>query len=285
MQHTIEIYQAIILGIIQGATEFLPISSTGHLRLIPRLFGWNDAGLAFDVALHAGTLLAVISYFWRDWIDVMRPVVNAALRKPHTASPHFGRNLFWGIAIGCIPAGIAGLLLKDTIDRMEQSRSMDTTVMITVASMLIVVGFIMYASDKYGSKKKKNLAQMNFFDWVFIGLAQAVALIPGVSRSGATISAGLYRGMDRDAAARFSFLLSTPIILVATFAHIPEIIQEGIPKDQLTAFIVGMISSAIVGYIAIRFLLGYLRKHSLNIFVWYRLALGIFILSFTVFRI
>lgn len=279
MQHPIEIYQAIILGIVQGATEFLPISSTGHLRLIPRLFGWNDAGLAFDVALHAGTLLAVISYFWRDWIDVMRPVVNSALRKPHAASPHFGRNLFWGIVIGCIPAGVFGLLLKDTIDRFEQSPSLDTQVMVIVASMLIVVGIVMYACDKYGSKKKKKLAQMSFMDWIFIGLAQAAALVPGVSRSGATISAGLFRGMDRDAAARFSFLLSTPIILVATLAHIPEIMHEGIPHDQLMAFIAGVISSAIVGYIAIRFLLGYLRKHSVNVFVWYRLALGIFILS------
>jgi len=284
LHHTIEIYQAIILGIVQGATEFLPISSTGHLRLIPRLFGWNDAGLAFDVALHAGTLLAVISYFWRDWIDVLRPVMNAALRKPQAANPELGKNLFWGIVIGCIPAGIAGLFLKDAIDRMEQSRSMDTAVMIIVASMLIVVAIIMYACDKYGSKKKR-LAQMGLFDYVFIGIAQAVALIPGVSRSGATISAGLFRGMDRDAAARFSFLLSTPVILVATLVHIPEIMQKGIPQGQMAAFSTGVVSSALVGYFAIKFLLGYLRKHSVNIFVWYRLALGIFILSAVAFKI
>ncbi|MEN6521368.1 MAG: undecaprenyl-diphosphatase UppP [Armatimonadota bacterium] len=270
------VLHAIILGIVQGATEFLPISSTGHLRLIPRLFGWNDAGITFDVALHAGTLLAVISYFWRDWIDLLRPLV---LRKPQTANPGLGQNLFWGLVIGCIPAGIFGLLLNDTIDRIEQTKSLDTWVMIVVASMLIVVGCIMYACDKYGSKKKKKLAQMCFMDWVVIGFAQAAALVPGVSRSGATISAGLARGMDRDAAARFSFLLSTPIILAAALVHIPDILHKGIPQDQRMAFAAGIISSAIVGYIAIRFLLGYLRKHSINVFVWYRLALGVFILS------
>ncbi|MEN6372970.1 MAG: undecaprenyl-diphosphatase UppP [Armatimonadota bacterium] len=274
------VLHAIILGIVQGATEFLPISSTGHLRLIPRLFGWSDAGITFDVALHFGTLLAVISYFWRDWIDVLRPVVNTALRKPHAASPRFGRNLFWGIVIGCVPAGIFGLLLNDTIDRIEQTKSLDTQVMLVVASMLIVVGIIMYACDKYGSKKKKKLAQMCFMDWVAIGFAQAAALVPGVSRSGATISAGLARGMDRDSAARFSFLLSTPIILAAALTHAKDIMHGGIPHNEVTAFIAGVVSSAVVGYITIRFLLGYLRKHSVNVFVWYRLALGVFILLF-----
>lgn len=274
MSHTIHVYQAIILGIVQGITEFLPVSSTGHLRLIPRLFGWPDAGVSFDIALHTGTLIALLTYFWRDWIDVLRPVVGTVLGKKPKVSPHFGRNLFWGIVVGCIPAAVAGAILHDTIDRIEGSKSLNHQVMAVVAGALIVVGIILWAADKYGSKKKQKLAQMNFADWIVIGLAQAVALIPGVSRSGATISAGLFRGLSRDAAARFSFLLSTPVFMGAAALKFKDILETGIPQAEKAPFAAGMVSSAIVGYLVIRFLLSYLRKHSMNVFVWYRIALG-----------
>lgn len=289
MPHTIPdpipIYQAIILGIVQGITEFLPISSTGHLRLIPRLLGWQDGGFTFDAALHTGTLLAVLIYFWRDWIEVLKPVARAAMGKHHVASPHFGRNLFWGIVIGCIPAGMAALLLKDTIDRIEHADSLNTVVMAVVSAALILVAFILYAADKHGSKKKKRLAQMNFLDWVIIGVAQAVALVPGVSRSGATISAGLFRGLDRNTAARFSFLLSTPIFLAGALLHILDVAKQGMSPQEIAPSLAGAISSAIVGIIVIRFLLNYLRRHSVNIFVWYRIALGVIVLTLIVFDV
>lgn len=273
------------MGAVQGITEFLPVSSTGHLRIIPRLFGWNDAGLAFDAALHTGTLLALLVYFWRDWIDVLRPVVARLRPGSPPINPRFGHNLFWGIIIGCIPAGIAGILLDDTIDAFEQSPNLNNHVMVVVASALILVGLVLYAADKYGSKEKKKLADMNFVDWVVIGLAQAVALVPGVSRSGATISAGLFRSLDRAAAARFSFLLSTPIFIGVAILHIYKLTETGMTPEQIAPFTAGLITSAVVGYAAIGFLLGYLRRHGVNLFVWYRLALGIFIFSLVTARI
>lgn len=277
--HHLHVYQAIILGAVQGITEFLPISSTGHLRLIPRLFGWSDAGTTFDVALHVGTLIALLTYFWRDWIDVLRPVGCALTGRKQQVSPHFGRNLLWGIIIGCIPAAVAGILLDKKLEAIESNPAMDRTVMAVVAAALIVVGIILWAADKYGNKRKQKLAQMTFFDWVFIGLAQAVALIPGVSRSGSTMSVGLMRGLNRDAAARFSFLLSTPVILGAAAMKLKDVVRDGIPAGEAAPFAAGIISSTIVGYVVIRFLLAYLRDHNVNVFVWYRIALGAAIIT------
>lgn len=273
----IPIYQAVILGIVQGITEFLPISSTGHLRLIPRIFGWHDAGLAFDVALHTGTLLAILVYFRRDWADLIGPVFSRQQGR-------YG-NLLFGIIIGCIPAAIAGKLLDDTIDRFEQTKSLDNAVMIVVASALILVGILLYAADRFGSKRKTKLAQIRAIDWITIGLAQAVALIPGVSRSGATITAGLARGLDRNTAARFSFLLSTPIFIGVAGLHILDLAKAGMPKAEIAPFIVGMVTSAVVGYAVIGFLLGFVRRHSYNGFVWYRIALGVAIFALVAARV
>jgi len=279
----IPIYQAIILGIVQGITEPLPISSTGHLRLFPRFFGWDDAGLAFDIALHAGTLIAIVAYFWRDWTEIIR-AASAKLRGQQIEdNPYIKPNLLWGLIIGCIPAGIIGLLLNDSIDSIEQNPALNNQVMIVVASMLIIVGGVIFASDRYGAKKR-HIGHMNIADWLVIGFAQAIALIPGVSRSGATMSAGLIRGLERDAAARFSFLLSAPIVFAATMKHVVELMHEGMPQNQILPFIVGTVTSAVVGYAAIKFLLGYVRKHNFNIFVWYRLALGVFILILVAVR-
>lgn len=279
------IYQAIILGIVQGITEFLPVSSTAHLRILPRLLGWHDYGLSFDAALHTGTLLAVVTYFWRDWIDVMRPIIATLRRRPHAASHHFGRNLFWGIVIGCIPAGVAAVLLNGTIDRIESTKALDNHVMATVASALVLFALLLYMADRHGAKKKKKLAHMNFVDWVVIGIAQAMALIPGVSRSGATITAGLFRSLDRDTAARFSFLLSTPIFFGGAVLHIHEVFADGLDPGEVASSVAGMISAAAVGFVVIRFLLSYVRRHNLNVFVWYRLALGAAIALLLLLRI
>lgn len=275
----LHLYQAIVLGVVQGVTEFLPISSTGHLRLIPRVFHWPDVGPTFDVALHFGTLLALLTYFWRDWIDVLRPVAAAIRGERRAASPHFGRSLFWGILIGCIPAVIAGYVFNKRIEQIETDSQLDTAVMATVAAALVIVAVLLWAADRFGSKRKKKLAHMSFFDWIAIGTAQAVALIPGVSRSGATITVGLACGLDRDAAARFSFLLSTPIFIGAAALKLADVLQAGFPRAEVAPFVAGMVSATVVGYFVIRWLLGYVRQHSMNVFVWYRLALGAAILA------
>lgn len=279
---SVNIFHAVILGIVQGITEFLPISSTGHLLLVQKLAGWHFANAyTFDAALHIGTLIALLSYFWRDWIELLRPLTNVITKKPHPASPRFGRNLFWGIIIGCIPAGIAGMLINSKMDAIVDDPSKTLTVMTVIASALVVVGLLMWVADKYGSKRKRKLAQMNFVDWVMIGLAQACALIPGVSRSGATISAGLGRGLERDAAARFSFLLSTPIFIGMTALKLKDILE--VSPSELRALaaplLVGIVTSAVVGYLVIKFLLNYLSKHNVNVFVWYRVVFGALLLA------
>lgn len=265
---------AIILGIVQGITEFLPISSTGHLVLIPRLFGWQDMGLSFDVALHVGTLLALIAFFWRDWIDI----ICSGFGRPQSrhGDARAPMWLLWGIIVACIPAAVAGKLWEKKFDAMLTDPSKDHIMMLIIAIAMITVSFLIYAADHYG-RKRRMLAQMNFTDWILIGLAQACALIPGVSRSGATISAGLARDLDRDAAARFSFLLSTPVILGAAAMQAKHILH--IPAAERLPFAAGVISSAIVGYLVIAFLLSYIRKHNLNVFVWYRIAFGLILLA------
>jgi undecaprenyl-diphosphatase len=238
--------------------------------------GWQDAGLAFDAALHTGTLLALLVYFWRDWIDLFRPILRS---KAHVANPHLGRGLLWGIIIGCIPAGIAGFLVNDRLDAIETNPALNTTVMIVVSIALIVAGIVLYLADKYGGTSKRKLSQMTFFDYIAIGFAQAVALVWGVSRSGATISAGRLCSLDRDAAARFSFLLSTPIFMAVAAFHAKDVFEQGIKAGELAPSIAGIISATIVGLLAIRFLLGYVRRHNLNLFAWYRIALGSIILT------
>jgi undecaprenyl-diphosphatase len=268
------VFHAIVLGIVQGITEFLPISSTGHLVLIPRLLHWPEQGLTFDVALHVGTLIALLVYFRRDWADI----IMAAFGHPQTKTGESRgpRWLLWGIIIATIPAAVAGKLWDKKFETMLDTET--SKMMFIVAGAMVVFALVIYAADKIG-RKRRSLGQMNFVDWILIGLAQAVALIPGVSRSGATISAGLFRNLDRDSAARFSFLLSTPIILGAAALKLKDVMKTGLPADERTPFVAGILTSAVVGYIVIAFLLSYLRRHNLNVVVWYRLAFGVILLA------
>ncbi len=247
--------EALILGIVQGLTEFLPVSSTAHLILLPWFFKWSGDldTLTFDVALHAGTLLALVLCFWRDWIEMLTSK----------------RRLFFLIIIASIPAGIAGVLFGDIIE--ENLRS---PYIISIA--LVVGGIIMFLSEKMF--KYRSIENLKLFDAVLIGLSQAVALVPGVSRSGITISAGLFRGLDRSSAARFSFLLSTPIIAGATLLHAKKM-MTGTNHYNLSLFMVGVAASAITGYAAITFLMSFFRKYSLNAFVYYRFFLAAVIIS------
>lgn len=260
--------QAIILGIVQGLTEFLPISSTAHLILVPWLFGWQDPGLAFDVILHLGTLTGIIAFFWRDFYRMFTGMI---LRNSSSIHEHIvDRKIGWYIVIGTIPAGLAGLLFKDWVETVLRNPSI-------IAVTLILFALLLWWAEQRG-KKKRDLAHVNILDTIVIGAAQALALIPGVSRSGITITAGLFRDLERATAARFAFLLSTPIILAGGLLSFIDVYQTGFPQEMLWPSFGGFIASAVSGFLAIKYLLLFLGRQKVNLFVYYRILLGIFIL-------
>jgi undecaprenyl-diphosphatase len=241
---------ALILGIVQGITEFLPVSSTAHLILFPWFFKWSGEvdTLTFDVALHAGTLFALILCFWKDWLDLI-------FKK---------QKLFGMIILASIPAGAAGFFLNDIAENYLREP-------LLISVMLVIVGIVMLISEK--ANRHRDLKNTGFKDAIIVGIAQAFAIIPGVSRSGITISAGLFRGFEREAAARFSFLLSTPIIAGATILHLKGALYNHMNYD-LRLFSIGITTSFITGFIAIKFLLNFLRRYPLNLFVYYRFILS-----------
>ena len=258
------IIQAIILGVIQGLTEFIPVSSSGHLIAVPRLMGWQDMGLSFDVALHLGTLVAVIAYFRKDWVRILSGFIG---RRRHTQITAESRLLI-PILVACVPAAIVGYLWDDFIEQTLRQ-------WYWVAGALVLIAFVMLAAERV-SKRTRSLAEMNYVDYVIIGCAQALALFPGVSRSGITITAGLFRDIERATAARFSFLMSTPIIVGAGVLKLKDVFQAGLPADEVVLFVVGFVAAALSGYAAIRFLMNYLRRASLNVFIVYRIAFAAF---------
>lgn len=262
------IIEAIFLGIVQGLTEFLPISSSGHLILAEWATGWKGElidSLTFDVALHVGTLTAVLWYFWRDWLQLGK----ASFRVLQGKAPQHEARLVWYIALATIPAVIAGLTLEHTVETIFRNP-------LLVAAALVVGSLFMWFADRY-SAKERYLGQMSLGHALFVGAAQAVALVPGISRSGITISAALGAGYRREDAARFSFLLSTPVIGGAAVLKLRHLTFQG---HAAWGCIVGTLGSAVVGYLAIRFLIRYLGRHSLNIFVWYRMALAAMVVIF-----
>jgi undecaprenyl-diphosphatase len=274
------LYQAIVLAVVQGLTEFLPISSTAHLWLVPWLLRWKDPGLTFDVALHAGTLLAVLAYFWRYWVEMVTLALGLGSGAPppdanaasHSARSDLRQNprLLWYLVIATIPAALAGWRFEHAAD--EQLRS---PIIIGVA--LIVIGLFMWAGDWLG-KRERDLGHVGFLDSFLVGVAQALAVIPGVSRSGITMTAGLFRKMKRETAARFSFLLSTPIIAGAALKKGMEIRHEGLPPDMRLPFLCGALVSALVGYLVIAVLIRYLERRTFKVFVVYRVVLGVIVL-------
>ena len=268
-------FQVIVLGIVQGLTEFLPISSTAHLTLIPWLFGWKDPGLAFDIALHVGTLAAVLTYFFRDWIQILAQGFGSRTG----GDPDLSRNryLLWLLAIASIPVGIAGIIFKEQAETTWRSPYV-------IGTMLIVVGLLMWASE-FAGRKQKDLGHVTSGDAISIGIAQALAVVPGTSRSGITISAGLFRNLDRQAAARFSFLLSTPAIGAAAAKDFWDLHkhQGGIPADMHVPFALGILVSAIVGCITIKFFMDYLRRSTFAAFIIYRIIFGIMVIALAKF--
>ncbi|MBZ5538390.1 MAG: undecaprenyl-diphosphatase UppP [Acidobacteriia bacterium] len=269
------IEQVIVYAIIQGLTEFLPVSSTAHLVLVPWLMHWQDPGLTFDVALHLGTLIALLIFYWRDWIDILGTAFG--LRRAVFDSDYAERRtLLWWMVLATIPAAVAGGLFEKYFEHEVRQYYI-------IAGSLIGVAVVMYFAERLSAQQKKIHA-MTFGDTIFIGCFQAVALIPGVSRSGITITAGLFRGLTRGAAARFSFLLSTPIIAGAAAKKALEIHHTGIPPEMRIPFAVGILVAAVAGWITLRFLTSFYERHSLNSFMVYRIGLGILILVIGLMR-
>jgi len=251
-------WQAVVLGIVQGIGEFLPISSSAHLVLVPWLMKWAYAGLTFDVALHVGTLIGVVSYFWRDWLVLLR---NGFSRRPGKE-----RNLFWYLVLATIPGAVIGYVFEEQAETVFREP-------LLIGIMLIIMGIVLYAADRL-SLARKGLNQLTLADALGIGISQALSIIPGVSRAGITMTCGRLLSLKRETAARFSFLLSTPIIFSAGVLQLKQLQVA----DLNIPFITGMVVSALVGYLAIKFLLSYLTRHGFGLFVWYRLLLGLWVI-------
>lgn len=263
--------EAILLAIVQAVTEFLPISSTAHLFLIPWALGMPDPGITFTVAVHAGTLLAVLLYFFRTWAELALAGIGIHYPRAATAEQVAGnRRLFWLIVAGTIPAALAGYFLERTVETTFRSPYL-------MGTMLILVSGLMWLGDRHGTRIR-GLMAITLPDSLIIGASQAAALIPGVSRSGATITAGLFRGLSREAAARFTFLLSTPIIGGAAGVKFLELRQQELLPGEMQILLISALVSAVVGYLVIAFLIRYLQTRTLQIFIVYRVVFGILIL-------
>lgn len=250
------IIQAIVYGIIQGIGEFLPISSSAHLVVAPWLFGWRDPGLAFNVALHLGTLIAVVVFFWKDWLNL----IVAGISRPKTDEG----KLFWFLMAATIPGAAIGKLFEETAETVFRNPAL-------IGAMLLIMGIILYGVDRLG-RKELEINNLGFLKSFLIGLSQAIAIIPGVSRSGITLTTGVLLGLTRENAARFSFLLSTPIILGAGLLKIKDLMHTQV---ETTPLLIGIVTSAIVGLLSIKFLLEYLKTKGFGLFALYRIILGV----------
>jgi undecaprenyl-diphosphatase len=260
--------QALIMGIVQGLTEFLPVSSSGHLVIVPWLFGWDDAfitSLAFSVMLHLGTLVALLVFFREDWLRLI-PAGFATIRdRSFRGDPD--RKLAWLLVAATIPAALVGFLFNDLFEDTVRQVGL-------VAVTLIVGGVILWLADHLGARTK-GVGDVTFPIAIGIGAAQALALIPGISRSGISISAGRIAGLDREAAARFAFLMATPITAGAILFEARKLISgEAGVTVEIAPLLVGLVASLVAGLLAIRFMLDYLRTRSLDVFVWYRFGLA-----------
>lgn len=258
--------QVVTLGLVQGLGEFLPISSSAHLVLIPWLFRWTDPGLTFDIALHIGTLIAVVIYFWKDWWKL--------ISKGFTEVRSIEGQLFWYLVAASVPGAIGGFLLEKKAETIFRSP-------LLIAAMLIGMGLLLYWADRR-SAKNIEINKITFGTSMLIGIFQTLAIIPGVSRSGITMTTGLLMGITRVGAARFSFLLATPIIFGAAIVKLPHVISN---SSVITAnFAIGMLVSCITGIISIGFLLRYVQAKDFLPFAWYRFVLGALVIVVTLVR-
>jgi undecaprenyl-diphosphatase len=266
------IIQSIVLGFVQGLTEFLPISSTAHLVLVPWFFRWNDPGLAFDVALHIGTLAAVIYYFWRDFVLIIRELIQGVFARGFKDYPNGKLGIF--IIIATIPGALFGFLFEKQAQEAFRNP-------LVIALSIFLFGIILYIADKF-SRKRKEISDMSILDCLVVGVSQALAIIPGVSRSGITITGGLSRSLKREAAARFSFLLSAPLIAGAAILESRHLNHTAVISPP---FVAGVITAAIFGFLAIKYLLRYVQTKSYTVFVIYRILITVLILFVYIHRI
>jgi undecaprenyl-diphosphatase len=258
----VNLFQAFLLGILQGATEFLPVSSSGHLVLVPWLLGWPASDLAFDAVVHWGTAVAVIAYFWRDWVALVGAAIKSANRQiGKSANLTSEARRVWLILLGTVPAVLIGYLLEDFFEEMFARP-------IAAAGFLLITAALLAASERMG-RRQRDLDMLNWLDALLIGLAQALAILPGISRSGSTIAAGLARGLRRESAARFSFLLAAPIILGAGLLKVADLAQAGGLAAQAPVLVTGFASAGVVGFGCIHFLLRYLQRRPLYPFAIY----------------
>ncbi len=271
------ILHAMILGVVQGLTELLPVSSSAHLILVPALFKWQKSPLAFDIALHLGTTFAIIIFFWRELLSIFKNSISGILGK---GRDNIEYKLGINIVISCIPAGLIALFFKDDIEEYFRNP-------LVSGVNLILFAFVLFYADRV-SKNRREIKDMSIADAIFIGLLQAIALIPGVSRSGITISAGLLRKFKREAAAKFSFIMIVPLVLGGTLLESYEYYRQLLHTDKvgyflnnlLVPFFAGTVVSFFVGLFALKFLFDYIKKSNFSIFVYYRIVFGILFLIY-----
>lgn len=268
---TMTLWQAVVIGIVQGLTEFLPISSTAHVKVVPVVLGWGDPGVAFTAVIQLGSIAAILWYFWGDLTQVVTGMVRAT-RSGKYNSPDFRLGL--GIGLGTIPIVVCGLLIKILIPDFDNSPLRNSS---TIAVVSIVMALLLAAAEVWGTRKR-GFEQLDLRDGVRMGLAQTLALIPGVSRSGSTLTAGLFMGLERATAARFSFLLGIPAITLAGLVELRGLLDAGVGTVPLGPLLAGLVAAVISSYLAIVWLIRFLKEHSTWVFVWYRLAFGVAIL-------
>jgi len=264
------LFHAVLLGVVQGLGEFLPISSSAHLVIVPWLLNFPDPGLTFDVALHLGTLIALLAYFYKDWLQLTAAFFRSLTKKP--ASWDFQERLIWFLIIATIPGALAGYLLENYAETVFRAPAL-------VATMMALMGIVMGIADRF-SPKTKSLEKVTFFDSLWVGISQALAIIPGTSRSGVTITVGMLRKMDRPTAARFSFLLSTPIVAGACVLKLKNLFHGNADTNTIA----GIVVSAVVGYLAIKYMLYFLQRYSYRVYVLYRLAFAALVFAVVLAR-
>jgi len=260
-----DLFQALILGIVQGATEYIPVSSSAHLVLTPWLLGWPDASFAFEVLVQLGTLVGVFVFFWQDIMAIVNGVVTGLLRREPLGTAE--ARLGWLVVVATIPAVILGVLFKEYFEIAYGSPAV-------AGGLLIFTAILLVAAERYG-QRVKTLEQLSWLDAVIIGLWQAGAMLPGISRSGSTIGGAVLRGFNRTDAARFSFLMSIPALLGAGVIAMKDLLDSGSLGAELPAITVGFIAAAVSGYFCIRWLLHYLQRHSLYVFAGYCVAISL----------
>ncbi|MEE8390147.1 MAG: undecaprenyl-diphosphatase UppP [Anaerolineae bacterium] len=278
------LFQAFILGVLQGATEFLPVSSSGHLVLVPWLLNWPASSLVFDAVVHWGTAVAIIAYLWRDWVTLVSAAFRSLPAILGKETGFFRQNpvsgearLAWLIILGTVPAALIGYLLEDFFEEMFAHP-------VAAAGFLLVTAALLAVSERLG-RRERDLDTLDWLDALLVGLAQALAIFPGISRSGSTIATGLARGLRRESAARFSFLLATPVILGAGLLKVVDLVQIGGLAAQAPLLVVGFVSAGVVGFGCIHFLLRYLQRRPLYPFAIYCAVAGVACLVIALLRV